>query len=187
MMKLGLLLLALVPSMVDGSSYAWGVKSFAHTGKNTKASLAVAVTSIPRGGGCIDIDLITVEPDLAAKIFIGAYGANAALCFVASEFALKTVYGGKDAQPDSLWGGTTLGAVGCNTALLLYLQHFKGMGFEKAIGWSVLPYLTMEFYRIFINPDSDKVVGMKKETHYAAAVLNIAVLVASLMEASWAP
>lgn len=167
---LSLLGLASLASLVSSSS--WGVRQQACPRKSK------AVLSIPRGGG-----VSLIEPELAAKIFIGAYGINAAACAVLPKQTMKGAYG-VDMGDAEAWIGTTIGFVGLNTAVLLYLQQMQGMAFGKALGFSVIPYLTMNVYRLLT--DANQVVGMPKSELTVDTLMNVAVLVANLSEQSWA-
>lgn len=145
--------------------------------KKSPAAKLNLVQSIPRGGGGL------LDADLAGKIFVHAFGANAALCGLFPQFAISKVYGVKQASATDCFLIRTAGAVGSNVAVLLYLQE-RGMSFQKAVGWSTLPYLAREFQSLLTNVN--QAVGVPKSAHLPPTIMNMLVLYSSLTDKSWA-
>ena len=137
----------------------------------------LATSNIPRGGGAL------LDPELAAKLFIGTYGLNALACGFAADQACGA-YGLKSNAANQ-WIMQKVASVGMNTSLLLYLQKFNGMAFGEALGWSVWPFVLMCVYTSLIAK-SDGAVNVPGEKHIPSGVLNVLVFLASTTKASWA-
>mmetsp|Transcript_18766 Transcript_18766/g.32268 ORF Transcript_18766/g.32268 Transcript_18766/m.32268 type:complete len:301 (-) Transcript_18766:226-1128(-) len=147
-----------------------------HEPKKALAPPVSFVTKIPRGGAG------PLNPDTTAKVFVGLLGFQAANAMLAPEMCLKSYCHTPDAFSTFLI--ETNGAVGCTAALLLGLQLFKGMSFEKAIGWSVLPYVVIELKKAFTKQGG--AIGFPSANHYPSVILNLVVMCASLTDEGFA-
>lgn len=130
-----------------------------------------SIANIPRGGGG------PLDPDVASKLFVGAFGANAAMCAVTPKAAMK-LYGNEDANDSDAWLVSSSGAIGATTSLLLYLTKMKGMAFDEAIGYSTLPYVITKLGHLVLG--YDKHVDMPAKSHVVDTLNNLLVLGFSL-------
>lgn len=99
-----------------------------------------AILSLPRGGAIL-------APETAAKVYTAVFGLNAiqGLLFTKAHAAF---YQTKEYNTYlNFLLREALGA-GCNISLLLYLQYFQAMAFEKAVGWSCIPYMLQVVYKL---------------------------------------
>jgi hypothetical protein len=74
-------------------------------------------------------------------------------------------------------------AVVCGTGVFLFLQYFQKMSFEKAIGWSTLPYVYQAIFKLVTN--KHQALGVPKEV-YPPLILNLLIFFAAMTEASFA-
>ena len=170
-------LLASLTATVEAADLLFVKKSKA-TKLQSKSAILVT-NNIPRGGGGAAL----IDPELAAKLFVGVYGLNAAGCTLAPAAASEQ-YGLKS-EPANHWLMRFSGAIGLNVSVLLYLQKFQGMAFEKAIGWSVWPFVLNCAYGALDK--SDSAVDIPATNHIPSGALNLLVFYASITNASWAP
>ena len=179
MVKLSLVLL-LVPVAADASSSS--NKSFLQhrpplQGTTTnKVTSVLQVTKIPRGGAVGPLDA-----DFAAKLFIGAYGLNAAGCTLAGKASMKT-YGLKEDESNKQMM-KNVGAAGMSHSLLMYLQTFKDMSFDKALAWSTLPFTLTVLYDAATG--EQKKISFPEKKNIPSVLLNVAVFYAAMTEATW--
>lgn len=89
------------------------------TAATRTSSLSNSIAKIPRGGAGVPFD-----PDVASKLFVGAYGVNAVACAIAPKSTAKG-YGIEAPNDTDAHLMTSIGAVGMNTALLLFLTKIK--------------------------------------------------------------
>lgn len=74
--------------------------------------------------------------------------------------------------------------VGLNICTLIALQLYSNMTFEKAVGWSCLPYMAMTVFKLLT--DKAATVNMPKKNSYFVLVINAVVAIACLTEHSLA-
>lgn len=124
-----------------------------------------------------------MNTDMAQKLFVGAYGFNAAVCGLTPSVGC-TLYGlpREEANERTVQGA---GAVGMTQSLMLYLQVFRGMSFEKAIGWSVWPYLLITGYQAVVCNPEDVAMDYSSKKHAPVWVLNLLLFYASQTQANW--
>ena len=105
----------------------------------------IAILDIPRGGG------VLLDPDLAAKLFIYTYGANAAFWGLFFKLGMKAFGLAEDLTNE--FTIRTIGSIGMSTSVLLYLQKMKGMDFLPAVGWASVPGLLTSIYHVVSGMD----------------------------------
>jgi hypothetical protein len=92
---------------------------------------------------------------------------------------------GLNADPASERLVQTVGSIGSVHSLLLYLQLYQGMSFDKALGWSVWPWILTSLYHALVAKN-DHLLGYPTKNHIVPLILNALVFVASQTQASWA-
>jgi hypothetical protein len=164
------------------SKDAYGTtKSMPQVRQSSPQSAVEQLRRVPRGGGG------PFSADLASKIFIYVYGAKSVQGLLMPELYAKKLFMMKEITETVKFMVLTVTGSGANTSLLLFLQTFKGMPFEKALGWSVLPFTAQLVGKHLVNYHAK--VGISKELANREIVplaINLAVLVGSQLEADWA-
>lgn len=115
-------------------------------------------------------------PDLAPKIFLGALGLNTLNGILVPEFHLK-MYGPKSVDAFSAHRIQAICSCGLGVVTMFYLQLYKGMSFEEAMGWSVIPSFLNCAYRILFQ--KDKGAGIPLENSIASVAVLLTVFLAS--------
>jgi hypothetical protein len=132
---------------------------------------------VPRGGGGAG----PLYAEFAATLFIAAYGINGVACAVAAKESLKGY--GMLTTDSNIRMIQTVGSCGIATALLLYLQQFKGMSFERALGWSALPYALVATAKVITGQDAK--IGFQSAKGIPSTVTGVLVFLASMTDASY--
>ena len=130
--------------------------------------------SIPRGGAIVPL----LSKDVAVKSFLGALGLNAATGIFTPEFHLKSYK--MEVDYFSSFMAQEFCGVSLNICTLLALQLYSNMTFEKAVGWSCLPYMAMTVFKLLT--DKAATVNMPKKNSYFVLVINAVVAIACLTE-----
>ena len=115
-MKSSLPFFAALLSSID---FVTAVRPAGTAATRTSSSLSNSIAKIPRGGAGVPFD-----PDVASKLFVGAFGVNAVACAIAPKSTAKG-YGIEAPNDTDAHLMTSIGAVGMNTALLLFLTKIK--------------------------------------------------------------
>lgn len=139
---------------------------------NKVATASLSAISIPRGGGIVPL----MSPDVAIKTFLGSYGVNGITGGLTPEWHMKTYL--MDIDNYAIFLTQEVTAVDTNIVLLLGLQLLEGMPFEKAVGWSTLPYIGMTMKKL-LTGDHDT-VGCPAKNGYLVLVINAVVALASI-------
>jgi hypothetical protein len=150
-----------------------------HHGVVKSSPLFDEIMLIPRGGGGGGTGPFDAE--FAAKLFIAAYGINGIACTVDGKTSLKGY--GMLTTDSNIRMIQTVGSCGIATALLLYLQQFQGMSFEKALGWSALPYPLVATAQAITGQDAK--IGFPSAKNAPSYVISALVIWASLTDASY--
>ena len=138
---------------------------------SSSSSSSVVVSSIPRGG-----IVPLMSPDVAVKAFLGASGLNAITGILTPAFHL----GSYDMQVDafSSFMAQECCGVSLNICILLGLQQYSGMKFEKAVGWSTLPYICMTIAKLVT--DKHATVNTPHRNGYSVLIINVVGAITSL-------
>lgn len=117
-----------------------------------------------------------MSPDVAVKAFLGASGLNAITGILTPAFHL----GSYDMQVDafSSFMAQECCGVSLNICILLGLQQYSGMKFEKAVGWSTLPYICMTIAKLVT--DKHATVNTPRRNGYIVLIINVVVAITSL-------
>jgi hypothetical protein len=111
----------------------------------SKASPSV-IHQIPRGGA--------VDKTAVVKAGLSLVGVHAIVDLLAPTKSLD-FYGladtSKNPDPKITFVMLEIGAISMNYALIPALQIFQGLSFEKAAGWSCLPYIFMTVHKLLTN------------------------------------
>lgn len=181
MAKLSVVLL-LLPVLANASSSSKNKSFFKHLPPppqgiaTNKVTSSLQVTKVPRGGAVGPLDA-----DFATKLFIGAYGLNAVGCTLAGKVSMKT-YGLKEDESNKQMM-KNVGAAGMSHSLLMYLQTFKDMSFDKALAWSTLPFTLIVLYDAATG--EQKKISFPEKKNIPSVLLNAAVFYAAMTEATW--
>jgi hypothetical protein len=124
-----------------------------------------------------------LDPDTVAKVVVGFVGVQGAVGFIAQE-QNKKLFGAppEPAFDDNLY----LDIIGMTSscALMMGLQLFKSMSFEKALGLSVIPYLGQVLYRLFTGKLT--AVGVSNGSAILLAAIQMVTMYANLNGVDWA-
>jgi len=140
----------------------------------TKTDASQSMISIPRGGAIVPV----LSKDVAVKSFLGALGLNAATGIFTPEFHLGSYK--MEVDDFSSFMAQEFCGVSLNICTLLALQLYSNMAFEKAVGWSCLPYMAMIVFKLLT--DKAATVNMPKKNSYFVLVINAVVAIACLTE-----
>jgi hypothetical protein len=105
------------------------------------------VNQIPRGGA--------VDKTVVAKTALYTLGASSAVCRLSPSKALDA-YGLDSGDAKSQYFLSEVGAASLNAVLIAALKIFKGFSFQKAVGWSCLPYIFNVIGKL-LNDEYDRV------------------------------
>lgn len=131
------------------------------------------VHEIPRGGSDGRGPL---NPDLAAKIFIYAYGLNG-IHGVLFPSMHGNLYGFNDESDTRNFIIQALTSVGATVGLLFFLQKIMNLPFQEAVGWSVIPFCSKVVLKLLTNMHAK--VGASARGEIVPLALNLAVCVAT--------
>lgn len=145
---------------------------------NKIAAASSSAMLIPRGGDIVPL----MSPDAAVKTFLGADGLNGITGVLTPEWHMKTYL--MDIDDYTIFLVQEAAAVDTVIILLLGLQLFKGMSFEKAVGWSTLPYIFMTVTKL-LKGDHKK-VGCPTKNGYLVLIINEVVALASIQGRTFA-
>ncbi|KAL3934326.1 MAG: hypothetical protein SGBAC_009936 [Bacillariaceae sp.] len=179
-MKISHLLTAtLLPTLADGrvfghpTSFSIQTNRPARNNLDLNDSFSAVTNNIPRGGGP------TIDPVLAARIFTFAYGLNGLSGALAPVKHIKMYMVEQVPSKAGVNRIASLTSVGATTGLLFYLQLAKGMSFEKAFGYSMIPMLFNFFYKLSS--------GEYKKEPLIPAILTFGTMQAGITQSSYAP
>jgi hypothetical protein len=124
-----------------------------------------------------------LDPDTVAKTFVGFFLVDGAVSFIAKDQHRK-IYG-IPSEPafDDNWYLDMSGITG-TCALLMGLQLFKDMSFEKALGWSTIPYLAQLLYRTLTGKFTS--LGVSNSSGILLIISQTVTMYANLKGVDWA-